>query len=100
MCVRRHRNNCKCEEVTMRLYPRVTLCVFMLGSAALAQTARITGRVTDRTGAVVPGTSITVTNSGTGAERKVTTSEEGYYTVPLLLPGEYRVTGEHEVFRP
>src|SRR5579883_2550780 len=77
------------------------LLALTLGSVDLqAQTARIAGRVTDGTGAVVPGTNIIVQSVGTGAERKVTANEDGYYTVPLLLPGEYRVQVEHTGFKP
>src|ERR1051326_4624993 len=65
-----------------------------------AQTARISGRVTDATGAVVPGTSVTVTNVATAAERRIETNAEGYYTAPLLLPGEDRLTNEHKGFKP
>jgi hypothetical protein len=43
---------------------------------------------------------VSVTNTETGAERKVTANEEGYYAAPLLLPGEYRVTVEHAGFKP
>ena len=67
---------------------------------ASAQTARISGRVTDASGAVVPATSITVTNVANGANRRVTTNAEGYYAVPLLLPGDYRVSVEHTGFKP
>jgi hypothetical protein len=74
---------------------------FVLSALSVfAQTARIAGRVTDRSGAVVPGTLVTVTNTQTGAERKVVTNEEGYYAAPLLLPGEYRVAVEHAGFKP
>jgi hypothetical protein len=73
---------------------------FFAPGHALAQTAQITGRVTDATGAVVPATSITVTNVATAIDRKVSTNEDGYYTVPLLLPGEYRVTVERQGFKP
>jgi|SRR5215471_14316500 len=77
----------------------IAALLFFIALAA-AQTARIAGRVTDRTRAIMPGASVTVTNSGTGAERKVTANDEGYYTAPLLLPGEYRVTIEHAAFKP
>jgi len=79
---------------------RFAILFVAAASAALAQSARITGRVTDSTGAVVPETSITVTNIATGADRKVTTSADGNYTVPLLLPGEYRLRIEHPGFKP
>jgi hypothetical protein len=74
------------------------LALFAAGAAA--QSARIGGRVTDRSGSVVPLTSVTVTNAETGAGRKVTTNDEGYYVVPLLQPGEYRVAVEHVGFKP
>jgi len=79
---------------------RTIAALLLFLATAPAQTARIAGRVTDRTGAVVPGASVTVTNSETGAERKVAANEEGYYAAPLLLPGEYRVTVEHAGFKP
>ena len=84
----------------MRVSSIVGILGFLSASAAFAQTAQITGRITDISGAVVPGTSITVTSAATGAERKVTTNGEGYYTVPLLLPGEYRLAVDHAGFKP
>ena len=75
------------------------ICAILFAANALAQSARITGRVTDATGAVVPGTSITVTSVATGAERKINTNDEGYYAVPLLLPGEYRIIVDHAGFK-
>lgn len=78
----------------------IALSVCFGAVSAFAQTAQITGRVIDSTGAVMPGTSITVKNVATGVDRKVTTNENGYYTVPLLLPGQYRVTVEQKGFKP
>ena len=73
--------------------------VLLLATNLFSQTAQITGRVTDATGAVVPGASITVLNVATGVDRKLTTNEGGYYNVPLLQPGEYRVTLEQQGFK-
>ncbi len=84
----------------MRASRKLGIFAILFAWNAFAQSARITGRVTDVTGAVVPGTLITVTSASTGAERKVTTNQEGYYTVPLLLPGEYRVSIDHPGFKP
>jgi hypothetical protein len=69
-------------------------------NAAFAQSAQITGRVTDSTGAVVPATTIVVRQVATGIDRTATTSDDGYYTVPLLPPGEYRVAVQRQGFRP
>src|SRR5690242_21952175 len=63
-----------------------------------ATTAQINGRITDSTGAPVPGARIVVTNSGTGAKREVTSNETGNYTAPLLEPGGYAIAVEKEGF--
>jgi len=71
------------------------------GPNALAQTntARITGRVTDSSNAVVQGAEITVTNVASGVNRETRSNEEGNYSVVFLLPGEYRVTAKLAGFR-
>ena len=51
----------------------------------------IVGRVTDASGAAVPGVQVTVINAGTGASTTVTTGSSGTYSVPELLSGEYSV---------
>ena len=83
-----------------RISALIALAILFGTLNASAQTARISGRVTDATGAVVPATSVTVTNVAIGANRRVTTNPEGYYAVPLLLPGDYRVSVEHAGFKP
>ena len=55
--------------------------------------------MTDSSEAVIAATSITVTNAATGAERIVQTNEAGYYTVPLLPPGEYAINVEQDGFK-
>src|SRR4029434_440804 len=52
----------------------------------------MTGSVTHPSGAVVPGVTVSVTNEGTGLERKVVTSSGGVFNVPNLDVGTYRVT--------
>src|SRR5687767_4981381 len=47
----------------------------------------------------MPGAIVTVTNLGTAQERTVTTDAQGRYTVPLLPPGQYRVSAELEGFK-
>jgi len=65
----------------------------------LAQTATITGRVTDSTEAVVPGATVRIINVATGSERVVQNNEVGYYTVPNLPPGKYRIEVEAQGFK-
>ena len=67
---------------------------------ASAQTfGEITGTVTDSTGAVVPGTTVTVTNQATNVSRSVQTNEAGNYNVPFLNPGIYTLSAESTGFK-
>jgi hypothetical protein len=59
---------------------------------AAAQTAQISGVITDSSGAVVPKASVRATNSNTGISGDTDSSGEGYYAVPLLQPGIYVIT--------
>lgn len=52
----------------------------------------IAGTVTDSSGAAIVGASVTVTNTGTGAIKTVTTGSAGEYRVGLLQPGNYSVS--------
>jgi hypothetical protein len=76
-----------------------SLLVMGLG-AAWAQTAQIAGTITDPTGAAIVTADITVTQLETGLERKTTSNAKGRYAVPLLPPGRYRVSAQHDNFVP
>jgi hypothetical protein len=73
--------------------------IVIAANNGFAQTAEITGRITDATGAVVADASLTVTNVGTGAQRAVSSNSDGYYTVPLLLPGQYTIAVQRAGFK-
>jgi len=60
--------------------------------ACFGQNAQITGRITDPSEAVMPNVQVEVSNVRTGVVRKTETNTEGYYSVPLLPPGEYRLS--------
>lgn len=82
----------------------LVLTIFALGlmaSPLMAQntTGSITGRLTDTSGAVVPGAKVTVENTGTGEKRMLTSDGSGGFTATLLLPGGYSVTSELEGFK-
>src|SRR4030095_7362682 len=58
-------------------------------------TATISGRVTDPSGAVVPGATITVVSTDKAVRvRSLRTSGSGQYVFPLLSVGHYDVTAE------
>jgi hypothetical protein len=86
---------------TLRLALALALCALVPAMfPVLAQTAngRIVGVVTDQQGAVVPGATITVTNTGTNEIRQTTSGQDGSYQVPDLPLGKYTVTAEHPGF--
>src|SRR5437867_3902075 len=59
----------------------------------------ILGTVTDPNGAVVPGASVTISESATGLVRTVTTGPEGGYELRYLRPGHYTVEVRATGFR-
>jgi hypothetical protein len=63
-----------------------------------AEQGTITGVVLDATGASVPKAKVTAVNQATGATATAETTDEGYYRLPYLLAGKYRVTVEKEGF--
>lgn len=70
-----------------------------MGRVAFPQTAQITGRITDSSGAVVPDAEVEVVNVGTGIKQGAGSNGEGYYTVPLLQPGEYKMIVQKSGFK-
>ncbi len=70
----------------------LALLAMIASVPALAQTGQITGKVTTSDGAVVPGVTVTVTETETGQQRIAESNQVGYYTVPALLPGPYSIS--------
>ncbi|HEY6337868.1 MAG TPA: carboxypeptidase regulatory-like domain-containing protein [Candidatus Sulfotelmatobacter sp.] len=68
-------------------------------SRAQDATARITGTITDSTGAVIPDVQVTVTNIATQFNREATSDHDGFYQVLALPIGTYRVTATRGGFR-
>jgi hypothetical protein len=74
--------------------------LLLLSIPALAQNrGTITGRVTDESGAIIPGVSITILNINTGSRREAVTNETGTYTIELLPVGDYRIEAELPGFK-
>ncbi|MGH9934602.1 MAG: carboxypeptidase-like regulatory domain-containing protein, partial [Blastocatellia bacterium] len=76
------------------------MILLVCAAAALAQnaTGSITGAVTDPNKEVIANATVTVTNKATGAARRVTTRNEGVFSVENLFPGEYEVKVEAQGF--
>jgi hypothetical protein len=87
-------------------YSALFACLMLLlvlvtpsGLSAQGITGAITGTVTDPTGAVIAGATVTVKQTETNAVKTITTSEAGTYTVTQLQPGHYSVKVEKAGFK-
>ncbi len=60
---------------------------------------RITGTITDQSGGVVAGATVTVKDVQRGVSRTLTTGDSGEYNAPNLLPGTYAVRAEAKGFK-
>src|SRR5205814_1976823 len=66
--------------------------VLVSASSLIGQTlAAVQGQVTDPSGAVVPGATVTVTNTATSVSQTTRTDSNGNYQVPALPVGAYDV---------
>ena len=65
---------------------------FAFGQAA--STARLTGQVIDKTGAVMASVEIDLEDTATGTHRTTSSNGEGFFTLDLLPPSTYRLTAK------
>src|SRR5579863_7043293 len=87
-------------RMTMRvLGTTLGLLLFSLSLFAQAQFGRILGTVTDQTGAVLPGATVTVIDTQRGPARTLTTDAAGEYNAPTLTPSTYTVRVEAKGFK-
>ena len=75
--------------------------VLVSGGAVYAQrdTGTIVGTVSDQSGAVVPGVTVTIRNVETNAVFSTVSDATGNYAAPLLKPGPYEVSAELPGFK-
>ena len=82
---------------------RVLMGIMLLSAAALhaqINTATLQGLITDPSGAVIAGASVTVSNTETGVARDSKSDSAGRYTVTSLQPGTYTVEAMSAGFSP
>ena len=70
----------------------VALCVCFAPLALAQDTATLTGTIRDNTGAVIPGASLSIKNTGKGIVRQLKTNSDGEYVAAALPPGQYNVS--------
>ena len=78
--------------------PVLVSALVWTGSIAYAQTASITGTITDATSARVPEAKVTATNQGTASVRTALTDSNGSYSIPNLAVGSYNIVVEKQGF--
>src|SRR5215469_1604395 len=80
---------------------KVLACIFLVSSSIVfgQEVAQISGAVTDQTGAVVPDVEVTAIQVETGAKRTVRTDTAGFYVIPNLPLGPYRLEATKMGFR-
>src|SRR4051812_5024520 len=78
------------------------LCLLTLAClTAYAQDFRATvsGQVTDKTGASIPGAKVTATQKNTNQKSVQITNQEGYYSITALIPSDYDMDVEAPGFK-
>ena len=77
------------------------LCALLLCVPAFSQGSfgRILGTVTDQSGGVVAGATVTVLDKDRGTSRTLTTDDAGAYNAPNLTAGNYTVRAESKGFK-
>ncbi|HJZ74570.1 MAG TPA: carboxypeptidase regulatory-like domain-containing protein [Vicinamibacterales bacterium] len=90
------------STIILRRCAACVLCAVIWGAPSRAHaqaTGAIAGLVTDPSGGALPGASIEVVSRDTGQVRTAVTGADGFFTVPLVNPGLYRVTATLSGFR-
>lgn len=79
----------------------VCASALVAAGSAQAQDSRgtITGTVRDSSKAVIPGATVTVTSADMGNPISTVTNAEGYFQVPYLIAGSYKITVELQGFK-
>ena len=87
---------CLAVTINLRSFLVITALIAGVAGPAAAQTVTgtIQGTVTDTSGGVLPGVTITLTQVDTGSERAIVTNAEGIYSAPFLQIGRYSVKAE------
>jgi Carboxypeptidase regulatory-like domain len=80
---------------------RLFLCLIFLNSLACvvapsgypqtSSTGKLSGTITDPSGAAIPSANVTVTDQSTGQSRTVNADGQGFYEIPLLPPANYSI---------
>ena len=80
------------RAIVVVLISLFVLSVFTAPALGQSSFARVSGTIQDDSNALIPGVSVTATNTGTGVVTTIVSNEGGTYNFPSLLPGVYRLS--------
>jgi hypothetical protein len=85
----------------IRLFGLAALAATLFAGSLFAQApvGSISGTVKDPSGAVVVNATVTSTSLADASKRTVSTNEQGFFLIPTLIPGDYKVVIESPGFR-
>src|ERR1051326_5409172 len=72
----------------------LSVLLFLTPAFSQGTNATVTGTISDSSKALLPGVTVTATNTATGVVSTVVSNETGSYNFPSLLPGTYKVSAE------
>src|SRR5678815_1826128 len=83
----------------LRIVSAIVGVIAITGGPAFAQavgatTGAINGKVSDATGGVMPGVTVTISSPSMQGVRTAVTDQDGIYRFPAIPPGEYKITYE------
>ncbi|MEP6963126.1 MAG: carboxypeptidase-like regulatory domain-containing protein, partial [Acidobacteriota bacterium] len=81
---------------------QVAILLMVAGVFSFGQNtaSEIVGTVTGQDNLPLAAATVTITNTATGQERKISSDDQGHFAAPSLTVGEYRVRAELTDFRP
>src|ERR1700734_1140546 len=68
-------------------------------ASAQSTSASVSGRITDSSGAALPGVEVTLKNVDTESSQRTTSNGEGFYSFPTVAPGNYLMNVHKQSFR-
>src|SRR5229473_5178729 len=89
----------RCRKAMQLLGGVLALLLVCLPAYSQGSSARILGTVTDQSGGVVAGATVSVVDTERGVTRTLTSDDAGEYNAPNLTPGNYTVRAEAKGFK-
>src|SRR5207245_7281346 len=87
------------SRITFLLFATLAVLLFSLPLFSQGNFGRILGTVTDQSGGVISGATVTIIDKDRGVARTLTTDDAGEYNAPTLIPGTYIVRAEANGFK-